>query len=367
MEEFIKKLLSSDKFDELAEKIADKAAKKVYNFQNSVQLARNDNYTSRDNRSPIYRINVKPEINENNTKLKIKPKASNISNHKKKINKELVMKTAQLMPLKELSLRYKHFIMQTRSNESQVSRTDVTKSTKKYINVRVENPLDGEQILDKSIHDSVDEIVSNGSKEIPVTSVAEENDTSTEDFNFLLGNTNNINSKKNIEDTSKSVEQKPNAEINATVKNSNDSELHSEETSKEEDAEISNENSSNANLELNVESNVVKNNDGNSTKRNKSRMMTHYDNINEISVKTNSIETDDNEVFAKNRAKQLKTNLESKTRNKPVQSRLIRKEGSKLFTFETSPDYDEYHDEVAKLEKENAKNINFIKDVPIID
>ncbi|XP_072946655.1 uncharacterized protein, partial [Epargyreus clarus] len=286
IDEFIDKLLISQKFDQLADKIAEKAVEKILHLQPNLRITdgstHDENVQDIGDKTEKYEIRKSDLRDDENTDT-----SNNIS-----ANETVVHLESVTTPIKNLSLKYKHFTKGPAYN----------KNSDEYSDSKIKKR---------------EEISSEVSNEKQTKSQSNESKTkSNTDQNKIE------NSKAEIADAHQ-IREKTQDENEDYIKNYSD----------EKDGSLSMENKKNI-LEMIIHSN--------SDERKSFSDMHRNGEQSEFDAKFKK----DKDLF-KNEHKHTPKGIKSKKKRK----RRYRKEGGRVYTFLSSSDYDDYHRELDKAEK----------------
>lgn len=334
VDDFLKRVIVSDKFNEMAEMIADKAVAKLQKLRNEGIAVEPD--INSNNKDAVYRANA-AEIKETNLKTEnvIKNSTDTSYDHRKtsektpidRIDAQAFMKKVE-SSLKDVSLKYKYF---TKGLNTQVYKEE-DDGTK--INLE-DTPLTKEKNSDE------DTIPVREAKEKIKSSISNENDE-------YVTKIDSKQSENNDEHKMSKESLKSDRKISQTK-------TESHENSDSESTELG----------------EIKKADNTRTKDESTEYISRKPTYEYLQLPLTNTKTDikNVEVNPKVTAKENKTkkkdllqgkgNKEDETNNwdekgfyKRSLDMKLHKEGNKFYTHKKDPDYDEYHQEVARIEKQ---------------
>ncbi|RVE47209.1 hypothetical protein evm_008177 [Chilo suppressalis] len=335
VDKFLKTVMLSQRFDEIADKIADKAAKRITEIkafegtQNETNPNKNElNYRVSENKNITIEAALK-RVHDKTQSTTIK----NTSNVKQQVH-----------AANDLSLKFKHFIKSyhgianTMSKQIQkgVSVFDGSEETTKQEELNIPTTISNEQLqhTNKKVETDSNQI----EEDISTTTNKEMN---TE---FAL-----VPSNENLDNGTE--EKQPEDEANGQKRNYNSNEDQADGPEIGTDsAELD---PDNLDFERNYNAYVEYKNQQKHNKSKNNKPDATQDSPSLEEEVTESVYHNQSTEEIINDSKEVTKSQEQNTNTKKTPI-VIRKEGNKIYTYEKSPDYDEYHQELAKVLKRSG-------------
>ncbi|CAG9790486.1 unnamed protein product [Diatraea saccharalis] len=345
----------SEKFEEIADKIADKAVQKITDIKDFELRLVKRNMSIAD---PVYRVTEKRNVSQEgmdrnfgSTTVKYTVTNSNLGEKEKKVIQHKVNESTdtsfeeRLVPINGLSLKYKHFTKMKHA---------VGQASQEQLN------------RDKS--DDMDQI----DEELKVQNNTSEEQSNNDNSDNKETNTKSAHVRDEILDTNKKKS------LEFQLESSNENYVYKTEKKEEDDEETAKHNTDKSN-EADIP--MMKTNSDEQDSLNEDfeknyKAYIEYKKQQNKKEKTNqnnpvaiqdspSLEEDAVETLDQNQSSEEKINEPEYTAMKKSKSKhttnldetpmMIRKEGNKIYTYERSPDYDEYHQELAKNLKSSGR------------
>lgn len=403
IEDFINQLLASQKFDELAEKVADKAVNKLKNIETPpARLERFSDINSNDkpNKSePIYRETINREYDKEvvynkNTKLRDNPQMADLG----KIDTEAVMKTEASSQAENLRLKYKYLTRNAHEKKVFNERTDNAEHNTALRNKYEKPERTSKENVKKGSNEDVPHNSNTEGRIFNIDDTEKEqhgpkkvfneedhnryenrdNGREASDSNRNSHNHENAHEihedrhEDNIKKERSREDPPPRFEKEMREARSNDKpEFKSKVKTKtvglvrslrDEEAPTSFEEDKQDKVDRSTE----KSKDVEDTENEETKKSTQEDNDEEetdapvLRAEEHSSAPDvkENKVTSSNensdQDEEESQEISTTTTKKPR----LRKEGDKVYTFVDHPDYEEYHEQVAKLEKKKEAKAN---------
>lgn len=375
VDDFLETIMDSEKFDEIADKIASKAVEKFSKLKNvNTETAPDPNVESNDD--PAYRgaeDKIKdPNISEPNLDNS-EAEESTTQRYVGKIDNEAFMKKESADASKHLSLKFKYF--------KKIS------PSKKSKEIKEKPVLDTEDVNpSKEINDYEEAENNQSEQKVSETKVKEpESDIETTttiktDGNYISTKVNKKKKKKTEKLTTPQdkdgkessrekesqieMEDKSNAasEQKEITKKKRSERKKSRAKYKDRSVEVNNEGSFEHAIKLNKDDDT-KHSEEKSEAEYRVRkpayeylklpdpdLLTTAKNVDNVEKTTLKLRLKDKIKFSKVTVKQKETNSSKPTH--PPAPILIREEGNTLYTQERSPDYEEYHNEISRIQSD---------------